>query len=829
MSFFKHRPIFFALIAATIFSVGLLPQLPPWWLVITLASIIPILIYRRQWRSACLILALIYGIGYGNFLLARQLPVALDNQLFLLTGTVKGLPQHDELKQYFQLELESLKSLDNQVLPHTMSGFVRLSWYHSSEYEHQLVKPGQRWQLTVKLRRPRGFVNPAGFDYQVYLIAQGVVAIGYVKSSDLNRLLMQNTGSSRIDQWRDHFRGQFTDWHQQASVLGLLLALTIGERTLITVDQWELLRDTGTIHLMAISGLHISLAAIVGFLAGLFCSRFYQLFFPSSVVNYCFPALFSMMTALVYGLLAGMSLPTQRALIMVLIFHIATIFYRSASPWLLLSIALLFIAIHDPLAIYSQGFWLSFLAVALLLYGFIGRLSIRVNDAHIDNKTQSTVSNKFILYLKQSSVLFGQRLKALLWSQWLLMLGLVIPSIFWLQGISVSSPLANIIAVPYISILVVPLLLFTVVLSSLVPSWAHKIYLFTEDVLVFLVELLQMINHISPGFVLLPIGKLSWMTLLLGGVAVIWLLSPRGVPYRYLSLLLLLPIFFSDRDKPNLSLTFLDVGQGTAVVVETPNNLLVYDAGPSFGTRFNAGAHIIAPYLRYRGYESIDRLIVSHADKDHAGGVTGLLNTIDVDRISGGEPLAIDQQVFGCSHGEYWQWNDVHFSILWPPVNKIEQETTQQKISQKDVNLQKTIVSDSTFSGNNASCVLMIKYKNHIILLAGDIESEVEKKLLATGLLPEQVTILLVPHHGSLSSSLPDWVDRLSPEWAIVTAGYNNRYRHPHQTVVHRYLQYGARVLNTSEQGAIQFIVDQNNQWQVSSWRQKHRRYWYAQ
>ena len=809
MSLFTHRPLFFALIAATIFSVGLLPQLPPWWLVAILASIIPILIYRRQWRSICLILALVYGVSYGKFLLARQLPVALDNQFFLVVGTVKGLPQHDELKQYFQLEFESLKSLDNQVLPHTIHGLIRLSWYRSSEYENQLVKPGQRWQLAVKLRRPRGFVNPAGFDYQAYLIAQGVVATGYVKSSDLNQLLVQNTGSSRIDQWRDHFRRQFTDWRQHESVLGVLLALTIGERSLITSDQWKLLRDTGTVHLMAISGLHISLAAIVGFLAGLFCSRFYQLCFSSSVMNYCLPALFSMMTALVYGLLAGMSLPTQRALIMLLIFHFANICYRNVSPWLLLSIALLVIAIHDPLAIYSQGFWLSFLAVALLLYGFVGRLSIRVSDAYIRNKTKSTVSSKFILYLKQSSILLGQRLKALLWSQWLLMVGLLIPSIFWLQGISVSAPLANIIAVPYISILIVPSLLLTVVISLLAPSWAHTIYQLTENAVVFLVELLQMINQVFPGFVLLPVGELSWMTLLLAGVAVVWLLSPRGIPYRYLSFSLLLPVFFPNLDKSSLSLTFLDVGQGTAVIVETPNNLLVYDAGPSFGARFNAGAHIIAPFLRYRGHDNIDRLIVSHADKDHAGGVAGLVNTIDVDHISSGEPLAINRQVFGCSNGQYWQWNDVHFSILWPP--------------------EKTIVSDNAVSGNNASCVLMIKYKNHVILLVGDIESEVEKKLLATGLLPEQVTILLVPHHGSLSSSLPNWVARLSPEWAIVTAGYNNRYRHPHQTVVNRYLQYGAKVLNTAEQGAIQFIVDQNDQWQVVSWRQKHRRYWYAQ
>ena len=392
----------------------------------------------------------------------------------------------------------------------------------------------------------------------------------------------------------------------------------------------------------------------------------------------------------------------------------------------------------------------------------------------------------------------------------MLTLGLLIPSLFWLQGTSLSAPLANSIAVPCVSLAIVPLLLLTMMMTPLQPAWAADIYRLTERILAGLLDLLQWIDRVLPDFVSLPVGQLSWITLILAGIAVVWLLSPRGIPQRYLSVLLLLPLVFPSREAPHLSVTFLDVGQGTAVIIETPNHVLVYDTGPGFGRRFNAGAHIIAPYLRYRGRATIDHLIVSHADEDHAGGLTGLIDNMAVGSISSGEPLPTERPVIPCRRGQAWQWDGVHFAILWP-LAAVDSDNLR---------------SENAESGNNASCVLLITYQGRTILLPGDIEAVVERRLLATTLLPGKIDILLAPHHGSRSSSSSAWVKQLSPQWTVITAGYNSRYGHPHRRVVDRYLQQRATVLNTATAGALQFTLNSEDNWQVTGWRQSYRRYW---
>ncbi len=797
-----------------IFSVSYFPFLPNGtailWIAVLLFILLPFLffIFRRHKILPTVFFVvfagLAYGIYYGYWITKSQLVSEVDGETFLITGTVIGLPYKNTKSQRFNFRIDTIqaidKAIDSTLLTNMQGKKISLAWYSTYSKPSQVIpniKTGDHWRLRVKLRRPRGFVNPAGFDYQLYLLQQRIMATGYVKNSEANQYLYHQCDNIIIDCWRYQLREQFISLEktEEASgqlTLGPLIGLLIGDRQFISTEQWQLLKDTGTVHLLAISGLHIGLAALIGFIVGKFFMRLWQLLFFSHA--HWFPPVISFIFALSYSLLAGLSLPTQRALIMIAIFHMAILFYRKLSPWVLLGVALFGVALLDPLSIQSQGFWLSFLAVSSLLFVFNGYTS-----SHKRIKEGNT--GLLLLSIYRLKIRFFEFLKA----QWVITLGLLMPSILLLQGTSLSSPIGNLVAVPLVSIITVPLLFLSLISSIFSDDVMQFFYSYAASSVEYLFVYLEWVRGIASGFWYFDFGELHLSNILIASVGLIWLLLPRGIPGRWLGLICLLPLFLPIKEQSALRITFFDVGQGTAIVVETTNHQLVYDAGKQYSERFNVGQHILAPYLFQRGYKDIDHLMVSHSDGDHAGGVDGLLSVIDAEEFYSGEPYKTGGSQ--CHAGQSWHWDDVYFSVIWPT----ERFLSEADLSTKD---------------NNYSCVLLIRHKKEAILLAGDIEKNVEKQLLKRVDFPKSISLLSTPHHGSQTSSHKNWVRHLQPGYAVFSAGYLNSYGHPHPNVLNRYQRAGAEILSTAIDGAIVFSIN-NNGWDIKKWREYQRRYWY--
>ncbi len=771
---------------AGVIATGFLPQLPPLsWLCGSLVIVVVPLwwLRRRPWRIPLLALAgallgAIWGCWSGNVMLSRQLPFALEGQVFKVVGTVVDLPHTEPLKQRFLLAVEHLDPIDpaSPPLP-SLPGRVLLNWYGG-----QSVVPGERWQWVVKLKRPRGFVNPGGFDYQAWLLRQGVGATGYVRKSHFNGRLASSKGTS-VDYWRLELAAWLRRVLPESSMQGILTALVVGDRSGITPSQWSLLQRTGTNHLIAISGLHVGLTALLGQWLGMGLGRvlnlgIHRLDSTSSA------ALFSLASASCYAALAGFSLPTQRALIMVAAVQLCALSGRAWQPLQGLLVALVLVLIADPLAGHDLGFWLSFGAVGWLLYGFSGR----------------SISGGWI--------------SGLLRAQWLVFAGLMIPSLLLVTAISPVSPITNLVAIPLVSFGLVPLLLLAAV-GYFGAGESAAVVLVGADMLArVLWHWLEAMDSVSGQGGWYPSAPLTGARAAMGLAAVLLLLMPRGVPGRWLGALGLSAVLFPVQvARAPLMLTVLDVGQGLAVVVETPEHTLVYDTGPVYSQRFDAGAGVVAPYLKRRGIKTVDAVVVSHGDSDHAGGLEGLLGNLPAKRLYFGEPLrgsGVDgrnsfgsHQHINCESGHRWQWRTVSFELL---------------------------AADSGFvKSNNRSCILAIRFGQALILLPGDIERKVEQSLLQRGQLPAEVTVLVAPHHGSASSSSPAFVAHTRPQYVLYSAGYGNRYRHPNRTVLQRYQHQESRAFNTAYAGAIQFIWRDSNQPEVVIWRERQKRYWFTE
>jgi competence protein ComEC len=782
--------LFFSVAA---FSTAYLPQLPSLLLCIIMVAVGLLFIFYRYYLLACCMAGLLSGCLNGYYLLSQQLPEVLEGRALKIEGRIKSLPKTGARKQRFLFEIERVIDDEDGISAKLLGKTVQLSWYlnqpHRLSTQNNItLMPGQLWMFTVKLRRPRGLVNPSGFDYQAYLLRHRIYASGYILGKAPFGLLKNHCWSAWIECMRWHIGKKISALSSASPALAPILALAIGDTQALTHGQWQLLKNTGTIHLLAISGLHVGLAATIGFLLGLVPMKIAAVLSPYSYGWRLLPAVLSVSMATFYSLLAGMSLPTQRALVMVLLFHAAGLLNRRIRPSLLLSGALLMVSLTDPLAVYSQGFWLSFLAVALLMYGFWGRNTV----------------------IHNTPLAYGY---SVLKAQWVLAVGLLLPNLLWLQGMSISAPLANSVAVSWVSLLVVPILFLLMgVLLTPLNSLAQWIYGVLDSSVMWLLAVLEWFNQSLSGFWQMSFSKPSGVVWVICGVMVVVCLMPRGVWARWLGVLGLLPLFFPWPIVTPFQITFLDAGQGTAIVVTTSRHSLVYDTGRAFSDRFNVGEHIIAPYLRDKGISRVDRLIISHNDGDHAGGLDGLIGNIGVEHLLSGQVLP-DVATAGavmretCQKGQKWKWDGVIFSVLWPDRN--------------------IYPVDMGGANNNHSCVLLIQYQGRRILLAGDIEAEVEAELLHEPLLSNGVDMLLVPHHGSKSSSSPRFLALLQPEWAIVTAGYKNQYGHPHPEVQKRYNDMGSQLLNTANYGALQWTMD--GQWVIKRWRVDSPRYWYSE
>ncbi len=723
-----------------------------------------------RWRSFRLPVAFLAGFLWAFlhaiWTLGHLLPQELEGIDVELTGVIASLVEEDAHRSRFHFSVDKLLH-EGQHLPAPRR--VLLSWYGR---ERPTLVVGDRWQLTVRLKRPHGFMNPGGFNYEKWLFQQGINAVGYVRPKGAHTHLASEWHSRPLDRLRRQLREQMREWLGEHPQAGLITALTIGERHGIQHEQWQTLTATGTNHLMAISGLHVGLVAGFAFFLG---RRLWSLLGPAPLLLAAprAAAFMALLTACGYAALAGFSIPTQRAVIMVAVVMGAIFLQRQASPGQALCIALLGVLLWDPTAVVSAGFWLSFTAVAIILYGLGGRVG----------KQQGWKG-------------WGQ-------VQWVVTLGLLPLLILFFQQAPLTAPLANLIAVPWVSITVVPLALLGAALLPLYAPLGGWLLLQAANLLGWLWPLLEWLAGLKLLLWQPPAPAEIW-TLLPASLGILWLLAPRGIPARWIGICGLLPLVMNAPQRPAAEetwFTLLDVGQGLAAVVQTRNHTLVYDTGPRFSDRFDTGAAVLIPFLRWQGIRSLDMLIIGHGDNDHIGGAPSLLREYPAKRLLSAVPEKLEAKAEPCRQGESWSWDGVRFTLLHPP-------------------------SEYGGSGNDASCVLKVETPGASLLLTGDIERRAEQQLLQT--VPERLRaeLLVAPHHGSKSSSSPHFIDAVDPEYVLFPVGYRNRYNHPHSMVMERYATREIQLLDTASNGAIHFRLGRQGLSPPQSYRIVAHRYW---
>ena len=777
-------------LACILFVTGLsvfqlMPLLPDIRWIALIGCFIAIFWFRKDYFPIFFCIGICWAWVHGYAALATRVPPELEGKTLSVVASILTIPQCNQKACRFDalihqptqstlIESESINTSDlTGVERFNMPRRVKLSWYSPA----QTLKAGQNWLLKVRLKRPHGMMNPGGFDYEQWLFVHHIDATGYVRCKADCQLLIDNQSfglvflNGKLQQLRQGLYLKLSQYLADSPVSGLIAGMTVGIRDGISTRQWDILRDTGTAHLMAISGLH------VGLVAGL-CFWLVRNLASYIGIKRCSPhqvaAIVAMTSAICYALLAGLSLPTQRALIMLSIIFGSVILQTKIRALHLLALTAVVVVASNPLAVLSAGFWLSFGAVAVISLMLTGRYQ--------------TPGYWFAT-----------------WSVgWRVALGLSPLLLLFFGRVSIIAPIANLIAVPVVSILVVPVALFGIVVSSLSEHLAVVVFGFSSAILSALMWYLEQLSQFK--FSTLAVSKPSLWVVMLSLAGVILLLLPKGVHGRWLGLMMLLPVLFPY--DPNLEygtvkVTVLDVGQGLSTVIETAQHTLVFDTGIRLSPKFDMGSSVLVPYLNTRGISQIDMLVLSHTDADHIGGSNALLSAMAVSRVVSSYPDLVPGSANEyCQSGNQWQWDGVKFEVLAPLQPYFNDE-------------------------NNNSCVIKVIAGNDSILLTGDIESEAEQNLVKEYGSRLQSQILIVPHHGSKTSSSSAFLDVVKPVLAIIPAGYRNQYGFPHHRVLKRYRSNNIRFLTTADSGAISITLGGPDSLQsVTEFRGQSMRYW---
>lgn len=684
-------------------------------------------------------LVLGFGWAHGHAWLTRPaaLPVDPGRAPVVVQGQITSMIDSNTQRTRFAFDAVELRYADTTYRGHWR---LRLSWYRNAP---ELV-PGDVWRLTARLRPVHGYANPGGFDFARALYRQGIRYQGSVLGrAEVHRLGVSSDG--KITRLRQRIGRAMADTAGDAGMAGqaLLRALVIGDRSGFSQADWRVFRATGTNHLVAISGLHVGLlAALVMAVVSWgwrrsprLCARW-----PARWAG----ALGGWLTALGYAALAGFAIPTQRALLMLGVGLLMLLLGRHARFIDVLSMALLAVVCWSPMAVSSAGLWLSFAAVAVIFWAVAddrqrGRFSI--SDW---GRTQLAVS-----------------------------IGLLPLLLAWFQQASMVAPLVNLLAIPVFSLLLVPLALLSTAVWIVWPAVgaaAWQALGMCSDYILSGMAVVAGWPWASRSF-----AAPSVITLVLALAGALLLFSPRAIPARWLAALLFIPALVNRPvapDRAAFSLVLLDVGQGLAAVVRTRTHVLVYDAGPRYRSGFNTGDAVVSPYLRQLGVERVDRLIVSHSDTDHAGGVPALHRDFKITEVLEGEP----DRGTPCRAGRHWEWDGVRFRILHP------------------------LAVGAT--GNNASCVLRVENASGSLLLTGDIEALSERQLLERGAL-QAVSVMVVPHHGSRTSSSLPFAAATHPQYALYAVDRDNRWGFPKSDIQARWQAVGASRWDTGVDGAV--------------------------
>lgn len=680
---------------------------------------------------------------------SSKLPRDLEGTDLVVEGVVSSLPQPGEVLTRFQFDVLRFPDCSRCDVVNRIS----LSWYEDTE-----IRPGDRWRLTVRLNRPRGQVNPPLFDYEGWLFARGINATGYVRDSER---LGHDIWRVPHHQLRYKLRAHMENLLDESAIRGLLVALTLGESSNIAPADWKIMSSTGTNHLFIISGLHVGLVTALSYRLFLWVCR-----------RRSRAGLMSLGAASIYGGIAGMGLPVQRALIMTSVGMAGVIFDRKIPPATLFCFALLGVTLINPLAVSGTGFWLSFGAVFSLLFVFAGRKSLSRGLA--------------------------DWIRAAVYTQWVVYVGMLPLLLFLVFQVSLVSFLVNLVAIPWIGALVVPPLLLASASSVVNQSLTALLLRLAEFMLTIIWQFLSWVAERDAVFYAGPVGVMEVLSGFLGAAL---LLSPMGFLPRWPGLVLLIPLVMPPMELPEkgeLDVTVFDVGQGLSVFMRTREEAILYDAGPRFGERFDTGEQIVTPFIRRSNIDNLRVFILSHMDNDHAGGAPALLDNFPVDELWSSE-AGVPGGALPCTRNKRWSIDGVDFELMK--------------------------VSVDGRSRNDRSCILLVQGPGYALLLPGDIEAATERELLKVPL-PE-IDLMIAPHHGSRSSSSPGFLNHVMPDIVIVSAGYNNRFGHPDPEVVRRYLARHARVLTTGREGAVRIRFSREGGLRISAARRDHRRLWH--
>jgi competence protein ComEC len=713
------RPRMVAL-AAGLLAIRWVPALPPAGWLIVLALLVGVLLrWRRDWLGLALA-GFVWACVSAQWALDDRLSPTLDGQTLWVEGRVSGLPSTHNGIVRFQLEDVHAR---RDVLP----ARLRVSWHRGPP-----VMSGERWRLAITLKRPRGLLNPGGNDYEAWLLARRIGALGNVKTGER---LEQASGA-----WRDTVRQHLLAMDAQGRE-GSLTALVLGDDSGVPRADWETLQATGTVHLLVISGQHVGLLA--GLVYGLISLLARLGLWPRALPWLPSACLLAFAAALGYGLLAGFQIPVRRACIMIGMVLLWRWRFRHLGLGLPLLVAVNGVLLVEPLASLQTGFWLSFGAVAVLMLVFSGRLG-----AWPWWQTWTR-------------------------AQWMIAIGLLPLLLILGLPVSLSGPLANLLAVPWISVLVLPLALLGTALLP-IPELAQPILWLAGGLLEGLFQWLGWIAQWLPAWQPPIPSRWSGLLICIGAFLV---LLPSGMPVRLPGVVLLA---LSLWPPPNTlahgqaQVWQLDVGQGLAVLVRTRNHALLYDAGPRLGD-MDAGERIVLPTLRKLGVERLAMMVISHAHLDHSGGAAAVRRGMPVAAVLAGEPAGL-ADARPCETGQGWEWDGVRFSVWrWAAARQ----------------------------SNPSSCVVLVEASGERLLLSGDIDAAAERELLRTQ--PEwRADWLQAPHHGSRTSSSLALLQGLQPAGVMISRGYGNSFGHPHPQVSARYAAQGLKVYDNALDGAIE-------------------------
>jgi len=645
---------------------------------------------------------------------------------------------------------------------------TKLKLYHRTGTQLDVFRPHAKLNLLIKLKRPVSYANPGSPDFEKHLFFQGIQASGQVlainKSNYKNKISLLNL--------RMKILNKMDILLDKSEYRGIIEALTLGVRWHVTKAQWQAFRDTGTSHLIAISGLHVGLVAtFCFFLSSYFFSRFHQLTLLRPAQ--CWGAMGAMLGAFVYAALAGFSIPTQRAFIMVLFFMVALLMRRNVSSMKVLALSLIVIILYSPLSVMSVGFWLSYLAVFLLIV-FSRYKTFSVS------KLKLTISIQLALFV-----------------------GLLPFNILFFDNFSLFAPVANLIAIPLVSLFIVPVVLMGLILMGIFESLSGGLFWLADITLGLLMQLLQTLDNLPYAYLPLSFQSVGlWVLFLVGCFAFLIL---HNIKLKFFSLICCLPLIFCTPTRLNygdIQFSLLDVGQGLSAVIQTKSHALLYDAGPKIWQK-DMGEQVVVPFLKKQKIRNLDTILISHADMDHIGGFASVAKALSFDEILTPDPNAIEQyEAKKCQAGRKWQWDGVSFEILHPGSEKIKKK-------------------------NNTSCVLKVSTGSQNLLLVGDIEKQIEVSMLNKNSKALASTILVVPHHGSKTSSCEKFVTHLQPEYALFAVGKGNHYGFPKVEILERYQKIGAQTLISYDTGAMMFYITPSKINAPILFREKSRRFWH--